>query len=352
MVQALWLLIGAGTIVLFGAAMQQKNHKLCADVKVEISGAEEHLFIDENDVKQIIHSNEMIVSRALETVELRNIEAALESTPWVKKAELFFDNNQVLQIKIEERQPIARVFTKEGTSFYLDSTGLRLPLSEKLSARVPMFTDFPSDKKVMAAPDSLLLQNVVTLGKYIMADSFWMAQTAQIAITPQSTFELLPTIGDHIVVLCSIDNLDAKFKRLYTFYSRAWMQNGINTYEKLDVQFNNQVVAVKRGTSKAIEDSAKAKQMLANVMQGSLASLTDTSIAVTPEFRVLPVVATVKDSVKAAKPVVKKVKKPVAAVIQKKKLPLKQLNNNKKKTNPLSIVDIKKKPKAVMKKGR
>ena len=86
---------------------------------------------------------------------------------------------------IEEREPIARVFTLQGSSFYIDSSCMRLPLSDKLSARVPMFTSFPSDKKILSRPDSLVLNDVKQIAQYIQQDSFLMAQVAQIDITPQ-----------------------------------------------------------------------------------------------------------------------------------------------------------------------
>jgi cell division protein FtsQ len=334
LVQVLWLLAGIGTIVLFGAAMQQKNHKTCAGVKVEITGVEDHLFIDENDVLAIINSKSVISNQATSKIDLRAIETALEATAWVKKAELFFDNKQVLQVKIVERQPVARVFTAEGTSFYLDSNGLRLPLSDKLSARVPMFTNFPSDRPVLAKPDSLLLESVVALGKYIVADSFWMAQTAQIAITPQATFEIVPTLGDQIIVFGTADDYAAKFNRLYTFYKKAWVQNGINTYEKLDVQYNNQVVAVRRGTAQIAVDSAKAKAML----QMNLDALVTDSVKniSTPTVKI--------DSLKP--------KKQIVSIDDKKKLADNKIKNNKRIINPLSIVKkpVIAKPKAEMKK--
>lgn len=340
-VQTLWLLVGLGTIVLFGGAMQQKNKKVCADVKVDISGVEEHLFIDENDVKEIIHSDGRIKNMPMDKVDLHTIETALETTPWVKNAELFFDNKQVLQIKIIERQPVARVFTVQGSSFYLDSAGLRLPLSDKLSARVPMFTNFPNDKGVMAKPDSLLLQSVVSIGKYIIADSFWMAQTAQIAITPLATFEIVPTIGDQVIVLGTADNLDNKFARLYTFYKKAWLQNGMNTYEKLDVQYVNQVVAVKKGTAKMMIDSAKVTQLLGLSQSNNITALTDT-------------LNKVKTSISAARPLMKndsvKLIKPMNKLAQKKKLVDNKLKNNKKAIIPLSILNNGKlvKSKAIM----
>ncbi len=261
--RAFWLLLGIGMIVLLGAAMQKKGQKLCEDIKVEITGVNRHMFIDEKDVLEILQASQIVKTSSLSAINLREMETRVEKNPWVLNAEMYIDNNQVLQVRIEERQPVARVFTLQGNSFYLDSGALRLPLSDKLSARVPVFTGFPSDKKILAGPDSLLLNGMVKMGQYILADSFWMAQVAQVAITPQAGFEIVPVIGDQEIVFGSADNIDKKFRNLYTFYRKAWLQNGMNTYEKLDVRYDNQVVAIKRGTTKAMVDSLLAKQLQA-----------------------------------------------------------------------------------------
>ena len=275
-IQVLWLLIGTGTIVLFGAAMEKKDHRLCSDVKIEITGAEKDAFIDEKDVLDLINSPRNIIGKDLSKIDLKALESALEKNLWVKNAEMFFDNNQLLHVNIEERQPIARVFSAEGSSFYVDSSAIRLPLSDKLSARVPVFTNFPSDKEVLTQSDSVMLKNVMTIGKFILADSFWMAQVAQIDITPSATFEIIPTIGDQVIEIGNADDLENKFNRLYSFYKQAWLQNGLNKYEKIDVQFNNQVVAVKRGVEKALIDSARAKQAMEELMkQNTMAGSTD-----------------------------------------------------------------------------
>jgi len=327
MIQVLWLLLGAGTIVLFGAAMVHKNKLPCSDVKVEITGAEEHLFIDEKDVLELINSHANINNVQMNRVDLRAIETELEKTAWVKNAELFFDNKQVLQVRIEERQPIARVFTVQGESFYMDGTGVRLPLSDKLSARVPMFTNFPNDKQKMAASDSLLLQGVVKMGKYITADSFWRAQIEQVDITPKGAFELVPTVGDQIIVFGDADDMEDKFKSLFTFYKKAWLQNGINTYERLDVRFKNQVVALKRGTEVLEADSAKAKAAINALMKGSVVLTADEKN---------PMASVQKDSVSGVKSINK--------TDIKKYFPNNNDLNNKKKNNSLYIVRKLKQP--------
>ena len=55
---------------------------------------------------------------------------------------------------MQEREPVARVFTVAGSTFYIDDELTQLPLSEKFSARLPVFTNFPSDNKVLAKADS------------------------------------------------------------------------------------------------------------------------------------------------------------------------------------------------------
>jgi cell division protein FtsQ len=351
LINTAWILAGIGAFVLLGAAMQKKSRKECTDIKIEITGVERHIFIDEKDVLDILNASGPVKGSQATALNLRAMETVVEKNPWVRNAEMFLDNNQVLQVRIEERQPVARVFTLDGNSFYVDSAAMHLPLSEKVSARVPAFTGFPTGKEILSRPDSALLHNIVKLGKYILADSFWMAQVSQVDMTPQSGFELIPVIGDHTVVFGNAENIDRKFKRLYTFYQKAWLQNGINTYEKLDVQYDGQVVAIRKGTGKAMIDSARAHQL----MQGFLAqaALNDSiSNSIPPNT-----IKTKKDSTAIFRPapaIVKPVTKPVT-----KTNSVARINNKTgkkpltkgKKSNVKNTVKKKPaaKPKAVMK---
>lgn len=116
---------------------------------VEIKGAEKHMFIDEQDVLNIINETAPVIGRPLRGLKLRKLESLVEKNPWVNNAEMFFDNQYLLQINIVEKEPIARVFETNGQSYYLDTAMNKLPLSSKLSARVPVFTGFPSTKKLI-----------------------------------------------------------------------------------------------------------------------------------------------------------------------------------------------------------
>jgi cell division protein FtsQ len=255
-----WVFTGIAVIFLFGASLQKKNNKKCTGVKIEITGAEKHLFIDEKDVMDLLNANGQVAGKPIHLLNLRQMETLVEQNKWVKNAEMFINNNQVLQINIEERQPVARIFQTNGNSYYLDTASVFLPLSNKLSARVPIFTGLVEMKTI----DSSLIKQVIDLAKYITQDSFYSAQISQINIRLDKQFELIPLIGDQIIVFGDASDLAAKFNKLKAFYKSAWLQNGMNTYETLDVQYKNQVLAIKRGTAKAVADSATAMALLKN----------------------------------------------------------------------------------------
>src|SRR4051794_38122096 len=162
----LWSLTGVATCALLIAAMQKKEEKKCADIKIEIIGVHNHVFVNKKDIMEIISENGGTKENEISTIELEKIEEQIGKNAWVRKAELFFDNRQVLHANIEEREPVARVFTIQGRSYYMDSSCRQLPLCDKLSVRVPMFTSFPSDKKILSRPDSLVLMDIKKIAQY------------------------------------------------------------------------------------------------------------------------------------------------------------------------------------------
>jgi cell division protein FtsQ len=96
MIQVLWITTGVALVVLLGAAMKQKNHKVCREVKIEISGAEEHMFMDEKDILHIVNASGNVVGKDVSTISLQQMETELEMNAWVKNAELFLTTSKYL----------------------------------------------------------------------------------------------------------------------------------------------------------------------------------------------------------------------------------------------------------------
>jgi len=325
---SLWSLLAVATCTLLIAAMQKKDEKKCSGINIEISGAHDLVFVDKKDVLEVLQNNGAEKGKEVEAFDLQKIENMLSKNAWVKKAELFFDNKQVLHVTVEEREPIARIFTLQGSSYYIDSSCKRLPLSDELSARVPMFTSFPSDKKVLSKPDSVVLQDVKKIAQYISLDSFWLAQIAQVDITPQRTYEITPLLGNQVIRIGDAENLDEKFAKLMGFYKQVWSKTGFEKYETIDVQYVGQIVAAKRGTTSISIDTSKAMMQMDNAMQQMKAVMNDTSFTapiVKPET--ISKQDPAKQNIKKATPAaIKKDEKPAANKKQPKALLKKKVN--------------------------
>ena len=274
---SLWWLLGIVVAGLLVAAVQQKKSLPCADIKVEIEGNEGHVFIDEKEIIDKLKVNGAAAGKPINTIDLRTLEAVLKKQPWIQNAELYFDNNEVLQVKVKEREPIARIFTLESESFYIDSSGIRLPLSNDYSAHVPIFTSFPSNKKHLSKPDSTLLDDVKNIAQYIQQDTFWNAQVSQVVITSQSNFNIIPVVGNQTISFGNADSIASKFDRLTAFYKQVWAKSGFEKYETINVMFDGQVVATRRGEAKPYVDTAFAERVV-NAMRSGVDILKDSSL--------------------------------------------------------------------------
>ena len=260
----LWLSIGVGTIILLVAAIQKKDAQQCTAVNITIEGVDNNFFVDKKD---ILHSISSIVGNnpvgeIISAFDLRKLEIDLEKDIWIKTAQLFFDNNNRLMVKVFEREPMARVFTKSGQTFYIDSSLAMLPLSEKFSARLPVFTGFPSDKIVLAKVDSLLLKDILKISLAIQKDTFNTAIIDQVDITPQRNFEMIPKIGNTVIVFGDATDTDEKFNKLQLFYRQVMVKAGWNKYSVLNIQYKGQVVAKRKGAEDKSIDSLRTLQLM------------------------------------------------------------------------------------------
>jgi cell division protein FtsQ len=264
---AVWLCIGGGMLTLLLAAISKKNKGICRDFEITIKGVQNNFFIDEKDVTAMLMkvAGGKIKGQQVTALNLHELETVLEDNTWIDEAEMYFDNKDVLHVTVVEKEPVARIFTTANSSFYIDSAGMRMPLSEKLSARVPVFTGFP-DRNKWTKADSLLLKQVQHTAVFIFNHPFWMSQVAQVDITPAGTFEMVPVVGNHIVRLGSGERVDKKFKRLMVFYQQVLSKTGFDKYRVIDVQYNGQVIVSKTSATNKV-DSIQLRQNIEKLIK-------------------------------------------------------------------------------------
>jgi cell division protein FtsQ len=273
----LWCSIAVCGVVLLVAAVRSKNVQTCKGVEIEISGVNNNFFIDKSDVLSIIKDNVggKPQGKMISAFNLREIEQSLEQDVWIRNAELFFDNNEILRVDVDEREPVARIFSTDGKSFYIDSSLKILPLSEKFSARLPVFTGFSHGSARLTKADSNLLREIMDISMVMQADSFLMAMVEQVDITSQSSFEMVPKIGNQLIVFGDAMDAEEKFNKLKLFYKEVISKSGWSKYSIINLQYKNQVVAKIKDAVDKSSDSLRTLQIMQLIAERAASQASD-----------------------------------------------------------------------------
>jgi cell division protein FtsQ len=239
----------AGFVALFIAASKDRSKSACKALVIHVKNNNAKIFVDKAAIESSIINDKSLnpVGKQLNGLNIQLLERSVKTFPWVKEAEIYIDNDNILQINITERVPLARVFTTNGNSFYIDNEGTALPVNGSFSIKMPVFTGFPNDTPVVHdAKDSLLLTQMILLSEYITGHPFWRAQVAQMNINSSHQFELIPTVGSTLIEFGHGNNIQEKFDKLLVFYQKGLNNVGWGYYDTLDLQYKGQIVATRR----------------------------------------------------------------------------------------------------------
>lgn len=269
-------------LTLLLAGISKKNKGECRGYSIRFKEGVRQNFTDKQDVERLLMraTGGHIQGQPLSSFNLHALEQLLENDTWIDEADLYFDNKDILHVSVTEREPAARIFTTTGRSFYIDSIGRAMPLSDKMTAIVPVFTGFPETKK-MSAADSVLLNTVKETANYIRKEPFWQAQVAQVDLQPDGNMEMIPVVGNHIVRLGDGENIAAKFRRLLVFYQQVLSKTGFDRYKIIDVQYAGQVVVSRTDGNQKV-DAVQLKRNVDKLLNLFQQSESDTVVRALP----------------------------------------------------------------------
>jgi len=254
-----WILMVAGAGVLVGFVEVEHYRRPCKAVEISINYGAADVLITKRDVDSILSkSGGTPKGKPLGYINTGAIEKAIRKQPYVAKVSVYENNEGTLFIQIRQRQPLLRIINQKYESFYLDESGSLLPVNPNFSARVLVATGNINESymknpdyrvNILALSDSVffdsLLTNLYKLTMVITHDKFLKAQIAQIYVNELGEFELIPRVGNHLILIGKAEDLDDKFKRLLTFYKLGLNKIGWNKYNIINIKYKNQVVCSK-----------------------------------------------------------------------------------------------------------
>jgi cell division protein FtsQ len=96
-----------------------------------------------------------------------------------------------------------------------------------------------------------------------------MAMIDQVDINAQRKFEMVPKIGNTIIVFGDGTDIAAKFYKLQLFYKEVVVKAGWNRYSEINVQYSGQVVAKRKGAEDKSADSLRTLQLMQAIAENT-----------------------------------------------------------------------------------
>ena len=225
----------------FSVMSMTKRHediRLCAGIDLHITDSLHFDLIDENMVMNLLKEHSLDpVGIPLDAVDVDAIENIMSQHPLVGEAQCYKTSGDMLRINLSGKVPLVRVLNNRGQDFYVDSHGEILS-QHSLAVQLPVATGY-IDRQFAS-------QELLEVVRAIDRSEFWKAQVEQINVTSDRQMELVPRVGDHLLILGSADKVEDKLERLMNFYEKGLDNVGWNKYRSISVAYENQVVCKKR----------------------------------------------------------------------------------------------------------
>lgn len=196
-------------------------------------------FITKKEIVSLLEKKEMYpVGRTLASIRTRAIEEELSKHTLINRVECYKTPSGKLCVEVSQRIPILRIMSSNGGNYYIDDRGAEMPLDAKCVAHLPVVTG--------KVEKSFAMRELYKFGVFLQQEKFWNAQIEQINVLPNSTVELIPRVGNHIVYLGRLTDFEKKLDRVKTFYQKGLNQVGWNKYSRINVEFGNQIICTKK----------------------------------------------------------------------------------------------------------
>lgn len=226
------------------AAVRQANRSV-GSVTVNIANEFDNYFISERGVTALLTKGgkEPVLGTEPEGPRLRELEARLKAHPFVREAQVYRDLTGDLHADIRQNRPIARI-THPDTRLdtYVDAEGHSLPLSPLFTARVATVARTGGASLSTVFFQDSTGRRYLEFLRYVDEHPFWKAQVSEVFVEPGGKLSFTQQVGDQRIEFGLPENISEKFAKLMVFYRQIPSVLGWDTYHRVNVEYQNQII--------------------------------------------------------------------------------------------------------------
>lgn len=238
-------------------SVPRSNHKLAKDV--DLAQVVDTLIVPATLCQEVLAQYPTLQSVQVKKVDLKHVAHIVGKNPYIEHAEVTVNVRGQVVINALQRTPIVHVYMP-GRDFYVDRKGCLMPPSADGEASVLVGNGVLNDKirfndstlinlqvlSEMKRHSKMHLVQMYQLACYLYDNPVFGKLFDQVYVAENGDLQLVPKVGDHIVIVGDAENLDEKMNDLLAFYRKGMPEVGWNTYKQISLKYKGQVICKKR----------------------------------------------------------------------------------------------------------
>lgn len=199
-------------------------------------------FTSLDELQNSIHSP---VGLHPDSVNFMQLIESVNKLPYIKHTAISKGATGNITITVTEREPLA-LLIRDSRQVYFDEDGVKLPVILEKTVDVPIVYGFPvnpvSDtlkgNEFENVRDFIQEASKSDIGWITISEIAWNDREGVVALSYENGVKLL--FGEQ--------NFDTKIRYWEEFYSKIIKTKGIDTFERVDLRFRNQIVTHEKQT--------------------------------------------------------------------------------------------------------
>lgn len=242
----LLILLGAVVLtVLVVVANVSRSRSTVRGIEVNIRYGRTPQLVDDQAVRDsVLAVMPALLQHSVGSVDREAVASAAAHVPFLKDVTAALSVSGKVVVRATQRRPVARLYYA-GQEYYFDADGAIMPSSSIGSCNVLVVGgDFAEPLRA----DSLntQMQSLVSVARFLDSEDKYGDLIDQVYVERDGDIMMVPKLGNHVIELGSVDDLDSKFANLLTFYRRGMPRAGWDTYSRVSLKYAGQVVCTKK----------------------------------------------------------------------------------------------------------
>jgi cell division protein FtsQ len=253
-IYSLFAVVFIACFIFYSILLKGKRYK---EVIYEIEYPSDTLFTEKEFSQYVKNVHPSVIGKLIDSVNLSLFEKKIETYPYISNADVI-NNHGTLLIKAEQEKIIAKIFNSKDEQFYLAESGKLVPKSKNAAGRILIVNGYItkqySENFVVYKENNGKKTNypvlfiVWKIACFIENDPFWKAQISQIYVNSNQEIELIPTVGEHVILFGSVastEDIDKvikqRFNNLGYVYTDGFKITGWDKYKSVNLKFGTEI---------------------------------------------------------------------------------------------------------------